>query len=194
MPWRVRAMGPQEVQTDKATDGPENPGEHRHTRRATQAVLIAPALDPLSVLSCGLLKRQGRLLEWPLLPNRGLRRIVRRLSGTPELCHLDRPLLDAPELDKLRLRRMPLRDTPELCPGAAEILLLGVDAVDLARASAQERHLGTPAVARAPRTEAPRVRPEAEARRNPTSGRLRADGKHRVVVRPIDRRRPGERL
>jgi hypothetical protein len=97
---------------------------------------------------------------------------------------------------KIRLPNWPLADIPnELRPGAVQVFLLRVHAVDRARAPAQERHADIAiTVTRAPRHDEPRVRPEAEARRNPTSGRLRADGKRRVVVRPIDRRRPGERL
>ena len=191
---RTSAVGTREIQADQDADGAEDPGKHRHAGRAAQAVFFAPADVPLRVPPCGLPKWQGRFLMRPLLPSRGLRLTDRQLSCTPELGHTDRPLINARELRRLRLRCVPLRDTPELCPGAAEILLLGVDAVDLARAPAQEHHVGAPAVTRAPPLQAPRVRPEAEARRNPTSGRLRADGKHRAVVRPIDHRRPGEHL
>jgi hypothetical protein len=93
-----------------------------------------------------------------------------------------------------------LRPDPEL-HRPVQVLLLGVDAIDLAGGSPKKRHAsatprtGTTSARREPRRKQPRLRPEAEARRNPTSGRLRADGMRRaVVVNPIDRRRPGELL
>jgi hypothetical protein len=220
-------VGPCEVQADEAADGAHGSGEQRHAGRAAQAVLsearcgTPPDVIPPCLLFGEHLNRQGGAAELPLAPKRKLRLSAWPPASAPELRLTNLPFRSAPELCGLRFTGRPLGDAREPGPGAAQVLLLGIHAVDLARAPAQERHLGTAAVVGVaavtdgaavvqstahprkpmdtrrgspPRHEAPRVRPEAEARRNPTSDRLRADGKRRAVVRPIDRRRPGERL
>jgi hypothetical protein len=83
------------------------------------------------------------------------------------------------------LHRRPILSRREIQPSPVQILALGIHAVDLPRASSQERH---EIIAMPPRKQA------AGSQGGEIPGfRPLADGHHRALVRPIDRRRPRER-